>query len=193
MSPATDITRKLKMVSISHNNAQQVRSMPPARCPLQELKRRIIRRDNGQTPRNSFIGLVFWDSRIGEHRILMNVNKHSDSWDLPGGIIDRGESAWDAAIRELHEETRMVFKGKYWDFSKEVVLNIGFAQIHLSYYRDVSSIWQCKGNPRNSEVSWVECPRLSAFMQSLATGHNLKCGKITKPLRGAVIKHMRLA
>lgn len=38
-------------------------------------------------------------------RVLLVARRPSSRWTLPGGVIRRGESALDAAHRELHEET----------------------------------------------------------------------------------------
>jgi 8-oxo-dGTP diphosphatase len=39
-----------------------------------------------------------------EDRILLLRQPHRVGWSLPGGLLDRGESAADAVVRELHEE-----------------------------------------------------------------------------------------
>jgi 8-oxo-dGTP pyrophosphatase MutT (NUDIX family) len=36
--------------------------------------------------------------------VLLLRERHHDGWGLPGGLINRGEQAVDAAIREVHEE-----------------------------------------------------------------------------------------
>ncbi|WP_206060784.1 NUDIX domain-containing protein [Nonomuraea basaltis] len=42
----------------------------------------------------------------GLGRTLMTcVDREGRGWDIPGGHLDPGESAIDAAVRELHEET----------------------------------------------------------------------------------------
>ena len=38
-------------------------------------------------------------------RVLLVARRPSSRWTLPGGVIRRGESALDAAHRELREET----------------------------------------------------------------------------------------
>ncbi|WP_177182658.1 NUDIX domain-containing protein [Paenibacillus sp. OV219] len=38
----------------------------------------------------------------------MMFNKWSRSWELPGGVIESGESARECAIRELYEETNQI-------------------------------------------------------------------------------------
>ena len=46
---------------------------------------------------------------VSDHRVLLahrSPNKHAypDVWDLPGGVIEEGESELRALTRELHEE-----------------------------------------------------------------------------------------
>ena len=41
-------------------------------------------------------------------RVLLVARRPSSRWTLPGGVIRRGESALDAAHRELREETGLV-------------------------------------------------------------------------------------
>lgn len=38
-------------------------------------------------------------------RVLFLRQPHRDGWSLPGGLLDRGESAADAVVREVREET----------------------------------------------------------------------------------------
>lgn len=40
-----------------------------------------------------------------EQGILLAHVTHAPQWDLPKGCADRGESAWQAAVREVREET----------------------------------------------------------------------------------------
>src|SRR4029079_11811723 len=39
-----------------------------------------------------------------EDRLLMLRQPHRVGWSLPGGLLDRGESAADAVVREVREE-----------------------------------------------------------------------------------------
>ncbi|MGW6197610.1 NUDIX hydrolase [Kribbella sp. NPDC055110] len=45
--------------------------------------------------------VVLWSS----HTCLMVFNRFRQAWELPGGMIDPGESAREAAVRELDEES----------------------------------------------------------------------------------------
>lgn len=44
-------------------------------------------------------------------RRAAGLNRHASQWALPGGRVDEGESAIDAALRELHEELGVVLDG----------------------------------------------------------------------------------
>jgi len=46
-------------------------------------------------------GLLFRD---GSGRILLVKPTYNEVWHLPGGVVERGESPADAAIREVREE-----------------------------------------------------------------------------------------
>lgn len=41
----------------------------------------------------------------GSRRTLMVRDRNGKEWTLPGGKVNRGETTWDAALRELREET----------------------------------------------------------------------------------------
>ena len=42
---------------------------------------------------------------INNHQEVAIVNQNHDSWSLPKGHIDNGETKLEAAIREIYEET----------------------------------------------------------------------------------------
>lgn len=48
--------------------------------------------------------------------MVLVANQHGDSWSLPKGHIDRGETKLEAAIREIREETGII----QLDFVKEL-------------------------------------------------------------------------
>ena len=57
----------------------------------------------------------------GDNRVLLVRHTYMDGWHFPGGGVDPGESAREAAVRELFEETGLrpseppTFFGLYWN------------------------------------------------------------------------------
>ena len=45
-----------------------------------------------------------------ENRILLQKRAEENGWGFPGGAMELGESAEEAAIREIHEETGLTVK-----------------------------------------------------------------------------------
>ena len=52
---------------------------------------------------------------------LRKVNPFKDFWCLPGGHIDKNELVEQAIIREVQEETGLLFKGKFFTSEAEGV------------------------------------------------------------------------
>ncbi|WP_162248063.1 NUDIX domain-containing protein, partial [Angustibacter sp. Root456] len=82
----------------------------PALRPLYLLALRVFRRLPAPVRRalvragtpGFTVGAVCLLERDG--RLLMLRQPHRNGWSLPGGLLDRGESAADAVVREVREE-----------------------------------------------------------------------------------------
>lgn len=54
---------------------------------------------------NNSVGIFFYASSTGRYLYLMrNDNKYPDSWGLPGGKVEPGETLFQGAQRECQEE-----------------------------------------------------------------------------------------
>jgi 8-oxo-dGTP pyrophosphatase MutT (NUDIX family) len=138
--------------------------------------------NKGKKPKNAVIILLV---RIGKTwRIVMNVERRgavNRVWGFPGGGIDAGETAWDAAVRELKEETRIVLDVMKWDFINAHHFTRTNTRFHVGIY--TGHVF--KGDPVTKAVSYIEWPRTENFLAALRGGPGtlLTCGKFTLPMR----------
>ena len=64
---------------------------------------KMLRDNVGNMPIMLMAAGVIIQNKAGE--ILLQKRSDSNKWGIPGGMLDYGESAEEAAIREVHEET----------------------------------------------------------------------------------------
>ncbi len=68
----------------------------------EEFRRSLV---NAVAP-SYILGAMCW-LEDDDGRVLLVKNTYRDQWVFPGGLVDKGETPHDAAIRELHEETKL--------------------------------------------------------------------------------------
>lgn len=149
---------------------------------------------NHTPPENACILLNVTDTKKKCERVLMILERRPGGkhvWGLPGGALDKGETAWDGALRELSEETNLKLDLKLWDRKREVKFTTGNTRVYMSSYAG-NSHWKYKGDPKNKEIVRVEFPRADAVVKSLKTGCPLTCAGLTYPLRHCMYKGMVL-
>ena len=71
---------------------------------------------------------IFRDGKI----LLVRIGYSHGGWVLPGGAVDRGETAVQAAGREVEEESGVLVRGLKFVCEREVQRE--YKKVHLSYF-----------------------------------------------------------
>src|SRR5262245_19357539 len=118
--------------------------------------------DPAAPPANSLRPTVFAAVRDPDGRILLVQRADNRNWELPGGKVDLGESATDAAVREVAEEAGMTISvtglsGAYTDAGHVMVYPDGEVRQQFSLCVHATAT---AGRPRpdNDEVinaAWI--------------------------------------
>lgn len=94
----------------------------------------------------------------GRYLILKRKSSHlSDSWQMVSGKIEKGEKAWEAALREITEETGLI-PDRFYSVNKleqfyEASQNcINLVPIFVGF---IDSDQPVKISPEHSEYKWV--------------------------------------
>lgn len=67
-------------------------------------------------------------------RILCVKPTYKPTWSLPGGVTDEGESPFAGALRELHEETKIMISENDVDFAGVTYFNAGNGYLDNIYF-----------------------------------------------------------
>tara|TARA_B100001113_G_scaffold350182_1_gene346882 strand:- start:797 stop:1225 length:429 start_codon:yes stop_codon:yes gene_type:complete len=100
------------------------------------------------------------------------VNQNHDSWSLPKGHIDKGETAIDAAIREIYEETGIINPALIKKVGVYERYRIGLdgnddlselKRIHIFLFKSTQKILKPidKNNP---EAKWIDIKEVENYL-----------------------------
>lgn len=87
--------------------------------------------------------------RDPDGRILLLRRSDTGAWALPGGHIEKGESAWEAAVRETEEETG--YPGPYKNLRFLFKHERGFYTFEV----EVPRAFQPKLNSEHTDFVWA--------------------------------------
>ena len=111
--------------------------------------------------------------RIDEREcILLALRDHEPFkgfWGIPGGHIEKQESVHDAVVREVNEETGLMFKGNFFSFFEEYIPQLHIANIVLVF------AGEAEGNlpDRTEEVAdFMWLPPMETLKLQLAFRHD---------------------
>ncbi|MER5326105.1 NUDIX hydrolase [Streptosporangium roseum] len=104
-------------------------------------------------------------------RLLLAFNRHRREWELPGGMIDPGETPRQAALRELREETglqvpRLSFSG-YAEYVLGPERRVEYAAVYLADGAGAHGTFT--PNEEIGEVTWWHGQELPGRVQVLDT------------------------
>ena len=96
----------------------------------------------------------------GEEVLLVRRRNEPDAglWGFPGGHVDLGESALDAAVRELREETGVHARPERYLTTVDVILRDGDGRVRFHFLLAAVLCRYCSGEPMArddvSEAGW---------------------------------------
>lgn len=117
-------------------------------------------------------GAIIYRRVNASYEILLtkrDVNPFNGYWCLPGGHIDQYEPAEDAVIREVKEETDLVFSPLFLCYLDEIFAEMKLHNVVMMFYGQAAGI--PKANPGEvSDIGWLSLEE--AMKMDLAFCHN---------------------
>lgn len=104
---------------------------------------------------------------IKDNRILMIRTRGSDSWSIPTGGVEAGETAEEACIREILEET---------GYEAKIVKELHTKKTIIKDYKVISQYFFCEitggeiqyqdPDKEIEEISWKNCKEISRLIHT---------------------------
>jgi len=98
-----------------------------------------------------------------------NIEPFKNHWCLPGGNIELYESAREAIIREVKEETGLDFEGRFFAYFDEIIPEYGLHAVVLIFTGKASGIPQAQPE-EVAEIAWFSLEEARSL--TLAFNHN---------------------
>jgi len=124
-----------------------------------------------QSPKTTVVAIISKFILDKEFILLTkrNVAPYKEYWCLPGGHIKENEPSEEAVIREVWEETELVFYPKFYKYYDEIIPEERIHAIPLIFV-GISSGNPIKKNDEINDAIWVSLEDVSNY--SLAFHHN---------------------
>jgi|WetSurSiteA1Bulk_404760.scaffolds.fasta_scaffold01202_6 8-oxo-dGTP diphosphatase len=124
-----------------------------------------------QAPITTVVAIIYKYKGDKEYILLTKrkVAPYKDYWCLPGGHIEKNESAEDAIIREVKEETDLDFSPEFYNYFDEIIPEEQIHSVPLIFV-GISSGILLKSNEEVAEAIWVLLE--DALKYNLAFHHN---------------------
>jgi 8-oxo-dGTP pyrophosphatase MutT (NUDIX family) len=108
-------------------------------------------------------GGVAFRKRAGKLEVALISVGDANRWQLPKGVVDKGESTEDAAVREVREEAGIdtnvvdrIDKVEYWYFAKENGNRVRYHKYVYFYLLRYKSGDVAEHDDEVNEAQWVE-------------------------------------
>jgi len=117
-----------------------------------------------------------------EDRVLLVRHTYMGGWHIPGGGVDPGETAREAAARELREETGVAlaeppdFFGLYWNRSL-----YGRDHVALFVARGRPALDEAALRPQATEIAEVRLSPVDQLPKDVTAGTRLRIEEVTGP------------
>lgn len=118
------------------------------------------------------VGAIITRQTQGKEEILLTERKvepFAGQFCLPGGHIDSFETARDAVIREVKEETGLDFDANFFHYFDEIIKELSWHAVVIIFTGSATGII----SPQPEEVAairWLELSQISSYQ--LAFKHN---------------------
>lgn len=114
--------------------------------------------------------------------IKRNTEPFKDYWCIPGGHIDFGETAEEAVIREVKEETGLRFKPRFLGYMDEIYPEINWHGEVLIFYGEAEGNENIDGK-EISDIKWIDINEATKI--ELAFNHENTLGMYKKVRKNA--------